>query len=72
MRIGRHGFQVRAEARPSPSDEACAMDVVKVHHTKAAARSEPGAENVARTQRQPANRAKTEAHAEAPSTQAEE
>ena len=61
VRIGHHGFQVRAEARPSRMDEARAMDVVKVHRAKAVARSEPGVENVTRTQRQPPNRAKTEA-----------
>ncbi len=67
-------LQVRAEARPSRTDEACAMDVVKAHRAKAVARSEPGVENVTRTQRQPANRAKTEAEAysKAPATKAEE
>ena len=72
--VGPHAFQVRAEARPSRTDEACAMDVVKAHRAKAVARSEPGVENVTRTQRQPANRAKTEAEAysEAPATKAEE
>ena len=56
-------LQVRAEARPSRTDEAGAMHVVKAHRAKAVARSEPGVENVTRTQRQPPNRAKSEAEA---------
>jgi hypothetical protein len=37
------------------------MDVIEAHRDKGAARSEPGMEDVTRTQRQPANPAKTEA-----------
>jgi hypothetical protein len=55
-------------------DEACAMEFIKAQCAKAVARSEPGVENVTRTERQPADRAKTqsEAHSKAPATKPEE